>query len=101
MCLFQCLVIATRLDTSHHCHWLLEVSASCLRALTPWRDPRLLLLGIHMCRRVIMADITLLGLGVLCVGYLDRGIRATAPMLEDQHVLVRSDNRTVVVYINR
>lgn len=95
----------------------LKISLSCLWALTPWRDPQLLLQGVLMGRvvyhRVITTDSSLLRGVMLCVDYSERGIWSTEqralhinylelltvllalrrflPMLEGQHVLVRSD----------
>ncbi|KAL3966727.1 ryanodine receptor 1 [Sarotherodon galilaeus] len=124
---FQRWTLSHRLCASRHLRRRLPVTASCMLALRPWREPRLLhqgsRIGRVLFRKVVSTDASLRGWGALCEGASVRGIWSAAqrqlhinhlellavflalkhfrPVLEGQHVLVRTDNSTVVSYINR
>ncbi|KAL3976218.1 tctex1 domain-containing protein 2 [Sarotherodon galilaeus] len=124
---FQRWTLSHHLCASRHLRRRLPVTASCMLALRPWREPRLLhqgsRIGRVLFRKVVSTDASLRGWGALCEGASVRGIWSTAqrqlhinhlellavflalkhfrPVLEGQHVLVRTDNSTVVSYINR
>ncbi|XP_065325845.1 uncharacterized protein LOC134621241 [Pelmatolapia mariae] len=124
---FQRWTLFHRLCASRHLRRRLSVTASCMLALHPWREPRLLHQGSRIGRvlfhKVVSTDASLRGWGALCEGASVRGIWSAAqhqlhinhlellavflalkhfrPVLQGQHVLVRTDNSTVVSYINR
>ncbi|XP_063350743.2 uncharacterized protein LOC134642723 [Pelmatolapia mariae] len=124
---FQRWTLSHRLCASRHLRRRLPVTTSCMLALRPWREPRLLhqgsRIGRVLFRKGVSTDASLRGWGALCEGASVRGIWSAAqrqlhinhlellavflalkhfrPVLEGQHVLVRTDNSTVVSYINR
>ncbi|XP_076746637.1 uncharacterized protein LOC112431703 [Maylandia zebra] len=124
---FQRWTLSHRLCASRHLRRRLPVTASCMLALRPWREPGLLhqgsRIGRVLFRKVVSTDASLSGWGALCEGASVRGIWSAAqrqlhinhlellavflalkrfrPVLQGQHVLVRTDNSTVVSYINR
>ncbi|XP_037536617.1 uncharacterized protein LOC119413633 [Nematolebias whitei] len=116
-----------RLDARLHRHRKLAVTWSCLHALTPWRDEDYLSRGVPMgvvvCRReVVTTDASSMGWGavwqrravqgrwgqrdhskhinVLELRAVHLALRHFLPHLEGRHVLVRSDNTSVVYHIN-
>ncbi|XP_076603674.1 uncharacterized protein LOC143330800 [Chaetodon auriga] len=98
-----------------------------MSALLPWREPGLLQqgspLGRVFFRKVVSTDASLRGWGALCEGVAVRGVWTPAqcrlhinrlellatllalkhfcPVLTGHHVLIRTDNTTVVSYINK
>ncbi|XP_027901587.1 uncharacterized protein LOC114162038 [Xiphophorus couchianus] len=116
-----------RLCTSRHLHRRLTITASCMSALRPWREPGLLYRGSPIgrvsFRKVLSTDASLKGWGAICDGVAVRGVwtlsqsklhinylelravllalRHFCKVLMNQHVLIRTDNTTVVSYINR
>ncbi|KAK7905173.1 hypothetical protein WMY93_017780 [Mugilogobius chulae] len=124
---FQKWVTAFHLDPARHAYKLVPVTAACVRALRPWRRQGFLSAGVPMgtviARKVITTDASLRGWGAthegrtvsgvwssqmrLChINYLE--LRAVylalhhfLPLIKGQHVLVRTDNTTVVAYINK
>ncbi|KAL0148327.1 hypothetical protein M9458_056389 [Cirrhinus mrigala] len=105
---------------------MIKVTRRCLRALDMWRRPWFLSQGPVLgapCRRVTLAtDASLTGWGAVMDGYPARGLwsghqltwhinclemlavfqalKHFLPDLRDRHVLVRTDNTSVVSYIN-
>ncbi|KAL0165643.1 hypothetical protein M9458_037487, partial [Cirrhinus mrigala] len=101
---------------------MIRVTRRCLRALDMWRKPWFLSQGPVLgapCRRVTLAtDASLTGWGAVISGHPARGRQLTwhinclemlavfralkhfLPDLRDRHVLVRTDNTSVVSYIN-
>nr|XP_055041699.1 uncharacterized protein LOC129429202 [Misgurnus anguillicaudatus] len=103
-----------------------HVTHSCVNTLKPWRDPTLYSIGAPLgqiaSRLVVTTDASTSGWGAVCQGtpasgtwsdlmrdwHINRlelravmlALRAFQPQLERQHVLVRTDNTTVVSYIN-
>ncbi|XP_028306693.1 uncharacterized protein LOC114465708 [Gouania willdenowi] len=116
-----------RLCPQRHLQRMLIITPSCMMALHPWRDPGLLSQGSpvgRVCfRKVVTTDASLMGWGALCNGAAVRGLWTSVQsrlhinylemlaaflalkyfrsVLSDQHVLIRTDNTTVVSYINR
>ncbi|KAL0157249.1 hypothetical protein M9458_048495, partial [Cirrhinus mrigala] len=105
---------------------MIRVTRRCLRALDMWRKPWFLSQGPVLgapCRRVTLAtDASLTGWGAVMSGHPARGLwsgrqltwhinclemlavfqalKHFLPDLRDRHVLVRTDNTSVVSYIN-
>ncbi|KAL0199702.1 hypothetical protein M9458_002889, partial [Cirrhinus mrigala] len=105
---------------------MIKVTRRCLRALDMWRRPWFLSQGPVLgapCRRVTLAtDASLTGWGAVMNGHPARGLwsghqltwhinclemlavfqalKHFLPDLRDRHVLVRTDNTSVVSYIN-
>ncbi|KAI2664621.1 Transposon Ty3-G Gag-Pol polyprotein [Labeo rohita] len=105
---------------------MIKVTRRCLRALDMWRNPWFLSQGPVLgapCRRVTLAtDASLTGWGAVMSGHTARGLwrghqltwhinclemlavfqalKHFLPDLRDRHVLVRTDNTSVVSYIN-
>ncbi|KAK7916624.1 hypothetical protein WMY93_012385 [Mugilogobius chulae] len=124
---FQTWVAAFHLDPARHAHKLVPVTTACVRALSPWRRQGFLSAGVPMgtviARKVITTDASLRGWGAthegrtvsgvwslqmrLChVNYLElRAVHLALhhflPLIKGQHVLVRTDNTTLVAYINK
>ncbi|XP_013874757.1 uncharacterized protein LOC106525168 [Austrofundulus limnaeus] len=110
-----------------HRHRKLTITASCMKALSSWREPGLLCRGSPIgrvsFRKVVSTDASLVGWGALCDGAAVSGVwtlkqsrlhinclellavllalKQFCPVLQNQHVLIRTDNTTVVSYINR
>ncbi|XP_016333453.1 uncharacterized protein LOC107681650 [Sinocyclocheilus anshuiensis] len=106
---------------------LIKVDQACIAALAPWKDPSWFKQGVPLGmmhkRKVIFTDASNTGWGALCDGRPAFGawsseetklhinclemlavwqaLQSFLPHLEGCHVLVRSDNMTVVSYINR
>lgn len=105
----------------------LRVTRSCLKALRPWRDMRLLVHGVSLgCipsrRTLVSTDASLSGWGAVWEGRTVRGLwqppwdtehinvlelravycslRALLPVIQGRHVLVRTDSAMAVCYIN-
>lgn len=118
-----------RLDPSRHAHRYrrLRVSTQCLISLSQWRDRAWVLTGVPLGsppsrREVVHTDASLQGWGATWQGCTVQGLWSLAlrgdhinvlemmavqlalrhflPVLQDRHVLVRSDNTTVVHHIN-
>lgn len=124
---FQRWLNGFHLDARIHRHRKIMVTGLCLRTLGPWRSRTFLARGVPMgtvvCRReVVTTDASSLGWGAVWQrrtvqgrwGRQDRSkhinvleLRAVflalkhfLPHLEGKHVLVRSDNTSVVYHIN-
>lgn len=104
-----------------------RVSMDCSRALYQWRSPGFLTQGVSVgtvsARKVISTDASLMGWGATHEGRTVNGrwgpharfthinclelmavhlaLKHFLPWLQGHHVLVRTDNSTVVAYINR
>ena len=124
---FQRWTLSHRLCTRRHLRRMLATTPSCMSALLPWRDPALLsqgsAIGRVTFRKVLSTDASLKGWGALCDSVAVRGVWSAAqsqlhinhlemlavflalkhfcPALTGQHVLIRTDNTTVVSYINK
>ena len=115
-----------RLDPVRHRRRLLVIPRSVKADLDHWRDPRVMTRGVDMGRVTalypVFTDASLTGWGGVCragsiggrwepsetrhINLLElEAVRLTlchfALVLKDQDVLVRSDNRATVAYINR
>ncbi|XP_036419056.1 uncharacterized protein LOC118802708 [Colossoma macropomum] len=81
---FQCWVASLRLNQLRHSHRRVLISVDCALALRQWRQPAFLTRGVPMgtilARKMVTSD---------------------ASLSAGHHVLVRTDNTTVVAYINR
>ncbi|XP_056593677.1 uncharacterized protein LOC130412904 [Triplophysa dalaica] len=103
------------------------VTLSCLSALSPWRDPSMFSrgvpLGLVTRRIVVTTDASSSGWGAVCEGMPASGLWTQSQRkwhinclelmavslalhtfqsrLEKKHVLIRTDNMSVVSYINR
>ncbi len=104
----------------------IRVNQACVTALTPWKNPRWMEKGVAMglvhTRKVVTADASNTGWGALCEGKptfghwsemesgfhinclemlaVCRACQFFLPDLIGRHVLIRSDNMSVVSYIN-
>ncbi len=104
----------------------IRVNQACVTALTPWKNPRWMEKGVAMglvhTRKVVMTDASNTGWGALCEGKptfghwskaesgfhinclemlaVCRACQFFLPDLIGRHVLIRSDNMSVVSYIN-
>ena len=105
----------------------LRVSRACIRALRPWRDREFLLRGVPLGglphrRQVLSTDASLTGWGAVWEGRTARGmwqppwtlehinvlelkaihlaLQRFLPVLQHQHVLVRTDSTVAVYYVN-
>lgn len=102
------------------------VTRGCARTLIPWFNTTMFEQGVQMgrvvSRKVVTTDVSLTGWGALCDGepafgtWMDAqalwhincleleavslALQSFLPLVEDRHVLVRTDNMTVVSYIN-
>ena len=120
-------VASLKLSPTHHRHHQVLVSMACVHALRPWRYTGFLTKGVAMgtvmARRVITTDASLAGWGATHEGRTVTGtwsllmqsahinclellavllaLKHFLPLLRGQHVLVRTDNSTVMAYINR
>ncbi len=105
----------------------IAVTCGCIEALAPWRNPDLFSrgvpLGLVTSRVVVTTDASTLGWGAVCEGMPASGrwsepqirwhinrleleavflaLKEFRAQLERQHVLIRTDNTSVVSYINR
>ncbi len=105
----------------------IAVTRGCIEALAPWRNPnffsRGVPLGLVTSRVVVTTDASTLGWGAVCEGMPASGqwsepqirwhinrleleavflaLKEFQTQLERQHVLIRTDNTSVVSYINR
>jgi ribonuclease HI len=103
------------------------VTRSCIRTLVPWKNPALFSSGVPMGtvahRTAVLTDASTSGWGAVCMGATASGLwtesqrtwhinrlelmavslalEAFRSQLERQHVLIRTDNTSVVSYINR
>ncbi len=124
---FQRWTRSHRLCVPCHLQRKLTITPSCMLALLPWRDPGLLSQGSTIGRvsfsKVVYTDASLRGWGAPCDGVALRGVWTPAQrhlhinhlemlaaflalkhfcqVLTGQHVLIRTDNTTVVWYINK
>ncbi len=104
----------------------IRVNQACVTALTPWKNPRWMEKGVAMglvhTRNVVTTDASNTGWGALCEGKptfghwskaekgfhinclemlaVCRACQFFLPDLIGRHVLIRSDNMSVVSYIN-
>ncbi len=104
----------------------IRVNQACVTALTPWKNPRWMKKGVAMRlvynRKVVTTDASNTGWGALCGGKptfghwskaekgyhinclemlaVCRACQFFLPDLIGRHVLIRSDNMSVVSYIN-
>ncbi len=104
----------------------IRVNQACVTALTPWKNPRWMEKGVAMglvhTRKVVTTDASNTGWGALCKGKptfghwsktesgfhinclemlaVCRACQFFLPDLIGRHVLIRSDNMSVVSYIN-
>ncbi len=111
----------------HHGRLHIRVNQACVTALTTWKNPRWMKKGVAMglvhTRKVVTTDASNTGWGALYEGKLTFGHWSKAesgfhinclemlavcracqfflPDLIGRHVLIRSDNMSVVSYINR
>ncbi len=105
----------------------IAVTRGCIEALAPWRNPNFFSLGVPLglvtSRVVVTTDASTLGWGAVCEGMPASGqwsepqirwhinrleleavflaLKEFQAQLERQHVLIRTDNTSVVAYINR
>ncbi len=105
----------------------IAVTGGCIEALAPWLNPDLFSrgvpLGLVTSRVVVTTDASTLGWGAVCEGMPASGrwsepqirwhinrleleavflaLKEFQTQLERQHVLIRTDNTSVVSYINR
>ncbi len=110
----------------HHGRLHIRVNQACVTALTPWKNPRWMEKGVAMglvhTRKVVTTDASNTGWGALCEGKptfghwsktesgfhinclemlaVCRACQFFLPDLIGRHVLIRSDNMSVVSYIN-
>ncbi|CAL9686954.1 unnamed protein product [Knipowitschia caucasica] len=124
---FQKWVAALRLNPSCHGHRSVLVSAECVRALHPWKCETFLTAGVTTgtitARKFITTDASLRGWGATLEGRIVNGkwssqmqmchinflelqavwlaLRHFLPLIRGQHVLVATDNTTVVAYVNK
>lgn len=124
---FQRWVAGLCLNPSRHRHRNIIVTAECVRALRPWRREAFLTVGVAMgtvtARKVITTDASLRGWGAthegrtvsgkwssqmqLChINHLELqavwlALRHFLPFIRRENVLIRTDNTTVVAYVNR
>lgn len=120
-------VASLGLNPHHNAHHRVRVSTDCSLALRQWRNPGFLTQGVAMgtvqARKVITTDASLVGWGATHEGRTVNGrwdfhmrsahinclellavhlaLKHFLPWLRGHHVLVRTDNSTVVAYINR
>ena len=120
-------VNSLHLDAERHRHRRVMVSRQCLLALVPWRDRAYIAAGVPMGavpfrREVVTTDACPLGWGavwqcrtacgqwptqavtdhinVLELRAVHLALRHFMPYLRGKHVLIRSDNTSVVYHIN-
>ncbi|KAL3999504.1 Ran GTPase-activating protein 1 [Sarotherodon galilaeus] len=124
---FQQWVASLRLNQKCHTHRHIRVTADCAAALHCWRNPTFLTQGVSLgavtARKVVTTDASLTGWGATHEGRAVSGswdsqrrgahinwlellaaflaLRHFLPLLRNHHVLIRTDNTTVVAYINR
>ncbi|XP_023819243.1 uncharacterized protein LOC105357907 [Oryzias latipes] len=124
---FQRWVALLNLSPARHGHRRVLASVTCILALHKWRDISFLTTGVVMgtvqTRQVITTDASLTGWGATHEGRTVNGLWGShmrsvhinclellavslalehfLPFLKGRHVFVRTDNTTVVAYINR
>lgn len=124
---FQRWVASLRLCTRRHLRRGVKITPACVAALLPWREPTSLTAGVSLgavsSRVTLTTDASLKGWGATLMGRTVNGIwsrkmarlhinvlelqavflalRHFLPHSEGRHVLVKTDNSTVVAYINR
>ncbi|KAI2653070.1 Transposon Ty3-I Gag-Pol polyprotein [Labeo rohita] len=107
-------------------HLRVLVTRECMQMLAPWFNTRMFEQGVSMGRvvskKIVTTDASLMGWGALCKGRPAYGtwtraqvkwhinclelkavflaLQGFLPLIKDRHVLVRTDNTTVVSYIN-
>ena len=120
-------VASLRLNPTCHGHRRVLISMACVSALRPWGRAYFLTTGVTMgtvlARKVLSTDASRAGWGAVYEGRSVNGtwsshmqfvhinclelqavslaLKHFLPFLRGQHVLVRTDNTTVVAYINR
>ncbi|KAK7884107.1 hypothetical protein WMY93_027230 [Mugilogobius chulae] len=124
---FQRWITALHLCPRRHLYRRVKVDSRCVAALLQWRDARVLMVGVPLgavSERVILTtDASLRGWGATLSGRVVNGtwsprfaqmhinvlelwavflgLRHFLQFLQGRHVLVKTDNATVVAYINR
>lgn len=124
---FQLWLSGLRLCPRRHLRRRVTISAQCLAALRWWREPAIFhtgsSLGVVSVRAVISTDASLTGWGAVYDGRTASGVwpvhlrdyhinalemlavslalKHFLPLIRGCHVLIRTDNTTVVAYINR
>ncbi len=124
---FQRWVASQGLDPLRHSRRRVRVTSEAVLALRQWRHPTFLVQGVPMgvvrVRQVVTTDASLSGWGGIHEGRIVNGrwgqhltnlhinylemlavfltVKHFLPFLKGHHVLVRTDNTTVVAYINR
>lgn len=124
---FQRWLTALHLCPRRHLHRKVTVDARCVSALYPWRDASCLAAGVPLGavseRVTLTTDASLSGWGATLSGRTVNGtwgphltslhinvlelwavflaLKHFIPHIQGQHVLVKTDNATVVAYINR
>ncbi|XP_041840350.1 uncharacterized protein LOC121639256 [Melanotaenia boesemani] len=124
---FQQWVASLHLSSQRHLRRRVRITAQCIMALRPWRDPTILTSGVPLgavsSRVTMTTDASLSGWGAALLGRTANGVwpqrmaqlhinvlemhavflalRHFLPHLYGRHVLVKTDNSTVVAYINR
>jgi hypothetical protein len=124
---FQIWVNSLHLNPSWHRNRLIKVSQRCLLALNSWRSRLYLTKGVVLGmipsrREIVQTDASLTGWGAVWqhravtgqwgpqevgenINTLElravlRALKHLAPFLKGRHILVRSDNKSVVYHIN-
>lgn len=124
---FQWWVASLQLCPRRHLSHGVKITQPCIAALRPWRSPTALAAGVPpgavSSRVTLTTDASLSGWGATMMGRAVNGVwsqrlalnhinvlelravllalRHFLPYLRGQHVLVKTDNSTVVAYINR
>lgn len=124
---FQRWVAARRLCPCRHLARRVRIHSECVMALHQWKDPGVFQSGVPLggvsLRKVVTTDASLGGWGAVFQGRSVNGrwtprlrklhinmlelmavflaLKHFLPFLEGFHVLVRTDNTTVVAYVNR
>ncbi|XP_040915373.1 uncharacterized protein LOC121195777 [Toxotes jaculatrix] len=124
---FQRWTASLHLCSQRHLHRKVKVTAQCVAALRPWREPAMLTSGVPLgtvsSRVTMTTDASLSGWGATLMGRTANGVwspqmarlhinvlemqavflalKHFLPHLLGHHVLVKTDNSTVVAYINR
>ncbi|XP_024141773.2 uncharacterized protein LOC112154824 [Oryzias melastigma] len=124
---FQRWVASLNLSPARHAHRRVHITVTCAVTLHPWRSAHFLTRGVTMgtiqTRKIVTTDASLTGWGATHEGMTVNGswsshmqsvhinclellavslaLKHFLPRLRGEHVLVRTDNTTVVAYINK